>query len=95
MLDGQIVEQRRNGVLHFPPLDLAGEGQKKSDEGRRHERRPFTISHIQDESMEKGGIKLSTYMTYLTASCVISVIFVNGNTNINLGPSGYGALCRC
>lgn len=95
MLDGQIVEQRRHSVSRSPPRDSTGEGQKKNDGSRRNEGRPPTISHIQDEFMEKGGIRLSTYMTYLAASCVIPIIFVNGGTNINKGPSGCGALFCC
>lgn len=81
MLDGQIVEQRRHSVSRSPPRDSTGEGQKKNDGSRRNEGRPPTISHIQDEFMEKGGIRLSTYMTYLAASafwmwCFILLLIV-------------------
>ena len=74
MLDGRIVEKRSltsaNGASHFPQWTSEEERQQ----GQWPTERP-TISHIQDESMEKGGIRLSTYRTYIAASCVIYVIF--------------------
>ena len=73
MLDGRIVEncplKSATDMSHFPQWASEGVGQQ----GQRPTERPPTIFHIQDDSMEKGGIRPSAYMAYLTASCVLDV----------------------
>ncbi|KAL4065665.1 hypothetical protein V8B97DRAFT_2019002 [Scleroderma yunnanense] len=72
--DGKIVEKgsvkgfRGLSLSHFPSRDSPRQEQQQAEESRRNEGYPPSISHIQDESVEKGGIRFSTYMTYLGAS---------------------------
>ncbi|KAL4065664.1 hypothetical protein V8B97DRAFT_1983434 [Scleroderma yunnanense] len=85
MRDGRIDKQSdvldSSNHSRFPRQDLMIEGQRRENESRRNEGRPPPISHIQDEIVERGGIKLSTYMTYLGASgywmwCIFALFII-------------------